>query len=91
MNKLLNSRNLSLVNLLIVTYFVGLYLVNFYQVDHKLVGVLGELLTVPFLIAMVLFLAIGIKYLTERKKQTITVISIGLLGLCAIATVKSFF
>ncbi|NQX78361.1 hypothetical protein [Gilvibacter sp.] len=91
MNKVLSSKGLTVVNLLIVAYFSLLYLVNHYQLKSQAIQVVGELLTIPFLIALVVFTAIGIKYLTQSKKQFWTVVSIVLLGLCAIATVKSFF
>lgn len=91
MNKVLSSKGLTLANLVIVAYFSLLYLVNYYQWKSQAIQVVGELLTIPFLIALVVFTAIGIKYLTQRKKRSSTVVSIMLLGLCAIATVKSFF
>lgn len=91
MNKVLSSKGLTLANLVIVGYFSLLYLVNHYQWKSQAIQVVGELLTIPFLIALVVFTAIGIKYLAQRKKRSSTVVSIMLLGLCAIATVKSFF
>lgn len=91
MDRILSSKNLTLINLLIVAYFVLLYFVNHYQIKSQLIQGAGEMLTIPFLIAQVIFVAIGIQYITQGKRKLWTVVSIVLLGLCAIATVKSFF
>lgn len=91
MDRFFSSKNLTVINLLIVAFFCLLYLVNYFDIKNPGVQAVGELLTVPFLIALVVFTAVGVKYLTQRKKQFWTVFSIALLGLCAISTVKSFF
>lgn len=91
MDSFVSSKGLTAVNLLIVAYFALSYLVNYYQISSKAIQGVSEFLTIPFLIALVIFTAIGLKYLTQKKRRSSTVISIALLGLCAIATAKSFF
>lgn len=91
MDRFVSSKGLTAVNLLIVAFFVLSYLVNRFEVKNQAIQGVNEFLTIPFLIALVLFTAIGLKYLTQNKRRRSTVVSIALLGLCAIATVKNFF
>ena len=91
MNKLITNRNLTIINFAIVTYFGLIYLLNFYKVDFVLIGVLREILTIPFLLAQILFLVIGIVYLIKRKTNFLTIISIIVLTISAIFTFGSFF
>lgn len=91
MNKLITNRNLTIINFAIVTYFGLIYLLNFYKVDFVLIGVLREILTIPFLLAQILFLVIGIVYLIKRKTNFLTIISIIVLAISAIFTFGSFF
>ena len=91
MNKLITNRNLTIINFAIVTYFGLIYLLNFYKVDFVLIGVLREILTIPFLLAQILFLVIGIVYLIKHKTNFLTIISIIVLAISAIFTFGSFF
>ena len=91
MNKLITNRNLTIINFVIVTYFGLIYLLNFYKIDFVLIGVFRELLTIPFLIAQIVFLALGIKHLMEHNTHFLTIISIIGLTICAIYTIGSFF
>lgn len=91
MKKLITHKNLSIINFIIVSYFVLIYVVNLYKIDFVLVGVFRELLTIPFLIAQLVFLAISIKHLAEYKKHLLTIISIVLLAICTTITIRSFF
>jgi hypothetical protein len=91
MNKLITNRNLTIINFVIVTYFVLIYLINFYKIDFVLIGVFGELLTIPFLIAQIVFLVLGIKHLIKYKTHFLTIISIIGLAICTIYTIGSFF
>lgn len=91
MNKLITNRNLTIINFAIVTYFGLIYLLNFYKVDFVIIGVLREILTIPFLLAQIIFLVIGIVYLIKRKTNFLTIISIIVLTISAIFTIGSFF
>ena len=51
-----------IANFTIVSYFVLIWLINFYKIDIVLIGVFRELLTIPFLIAQIVFLVIGINF-----------------------------
>lgn len=89
---LLNNNRLTIINFIIVSYFIGLYFINLYKVDFVLVGVFRELLTIPFLLAQLLFLALGIVFLiTNKNRHLLTIISVVLLTICAIVTIGSFF
>ena len=91
MSKLTTDRNLTIINFVIVFYFILIWLFNFYEIDFVLIGVFRELLTIPFLIAQVVFLIIGIKYLIKNERNLLTVISVLILAICSIITIGSFF
>lgn len=91
MNKLLTNRNLIIANFSIVSYFILIWLINFYKIDFVLIGVFREILTIPFLIAQIVFLVIGIKYLIKNQKNSLIIISVLLLAICSIITIGSFF
>jgi hypothetical protein len=91
MNKFINYKNLIIVNFTIVSYFILIWLINFYKIDLVLIGVLRELLTIPFLIAQIVFLVIGINYLIKNKGNFLTIISILSLAICTTFTIGSFF
>lgn len=91
MNKLITNRNLTIINFVIVSYFILIWLINFYKIDFILIGVFGELLTIPFLIAQIVFLVIGIKFLIKHQKHFLTIVSVLLLAICTIITIGSFF
>jgi hypothetical protein len=90
-NKLITSKNLTIINFVIVSYFILIWLISFYKIDFVLIGVFGELLTIPFLIAQIVFLVIGIKYLIKNQKNPLIIISVLLLAICSIITIGSFF
>lgn len=91
MNNLITNRNLTIVNFAIVFYFILIWSINFFKIDHVLIGVFRELLTIPFLIAQIVFLVIGIKYLIKNQRNFLTIISVLLLAICTIITIGSFF
>jgi len=91
MNKRITNRNLTVVNFIIVFYFVLIYLLNFYKIDFAIIGVFRELLTIPFFIAQIILLLIGINFLIKNKRHFLTIISVILLAICTAFTVGSFF
>ena len=91
MNKLLTNRNLIIANFAIVSYFILIWLINFYKIDFVLIGVFREILTIPFLIAQIVFLAIGIKYLIKNQRNILTIISVISLAISMIISIGSFF
>ena len=91
MNKLITNRILIIVNFTIVSYFVLIYLINLYNIDFVLIGVFRELLTIPFLLAQIVFLVISIIYLIKNKRNFLTIISVLALAITAIITIGSFF
>ena len=91
MNKLITNKHLTLINFTIVAYFSLLWLLNFYRLDYALIGVFQEILTIPFLIAQLVFLVIGIQYLIKNKITIPFAISFLSLVLCVIISIKSFF
>ena len=78
-------------NFAIVSYFILIWLINFYKIDFVLIGVFRELLTIPFLIAQIVFLVIGIKFIIKNQRDTLTIISVLSLAICMIITIGSFF
>jgi len=91
MNKLISNKNLTIINFIIVSFFVLAWLINFYKIDFALIEIFRELLTIPFLIAQIVFLVIGIKYLINNKRDSLTIVSVLLLAICSIITIGSFF
>tara|TARA_R110002072_G_scaffold236749_1_gene394292 strand:+ start:25580 stop:25846 length:267 start_codon:yes stop_codon:yes gene_type:complete len=87
----MNRSKLILINFTIVVYFIVLWLIDYYKIDTVLMGVFKELLTIPFLIAQLVFLVVGIKYIFSRQKDFIFTLSVLLLAVCSVITVGSFF
>ena len=91
MSKLTTNRNLIIVNFEIVSYLMLIWIINFYKIDYVLIGVFRELLTIPFLIAQIVFLVIGIKYVIKNQRNLLVIISVLSLAICSIITIGSFF
>jgi len=91
MNKVITNRKLTIVNFVIVIYFILIWLINLYKIDFVIIGVFREMFTIPFLIAQLVFLVIGIKFLIENQRTILTVISVLLLAICAVITIGSIF
>ena len=89
--KSITNKNLIVANFAIVSYFILIWLINFYKIDFVLIGVFRELLTIPFLIAQIVFLVIGIKFIIKNQIDTLTIISVLSLAICMIITIGSFF
>ena len=91
MKKSITDRKLIIANFTIVSYFVLIWLINVYKIDIVLIGVFRELLTIPFLIAQIVFLVIGINFLIKNQRNALTIISVLSLSCCMLITVGSFF
>ncbi len=91
MKDLLKSRNLIIINFIIITYFALLWLVNFYQLDFVFIGVFKELLTIPFLVTQLFFLIIGVIHLIKYDNNHLMIVSLILLAASTAYTVGSFF
>lgn len=87
----MSNKNLTIINFVIVSYFVLLYLINFYELDFVLIGVFRELLTIPFLGAQFFFLLIGIVFLIKYKARFLTIVSIIALVCSTVYTISWFF
>lgn len=90
MNTLINNRSLIIINFSIVSYFILIYLINLYKIDFVLIGVFREILTIPFLLAQIVFLIIGIIHLIKNKSNFVTLISVLALATCTFLTIGSF-
>lgn len=91
MDKLITNRNLAIINFVIIAYFCLIYVLNFYRIDFVLIGVFREMLTIPFLLAQILFLVLGIIHLIKYKTHFLTLMSIIGLAINAIYTIGSLF
>jgi hypothetical protein len=91
MNNLITNRNLTIINFGIVFYFILIYLINFYKIDFVLIGVFGELLTLPFLLAQIVFLIIGMIFVIKNQKNFFTLVSVLALAISTFITIGSFF
>ena len=91
MVKTINEKALIGINFVIVLYFLAIYSVYVFEVDHFAIGVVRELFTIPFLIAQLPSLYIGAKRFFDKEKlSSLYVLSIAFLGICAILTIGSF-
>ena len=91
MAKTFNEKALTGINFAIVFYFLAIYSVYVFEVDHIAIGVVRELFTIPFLVAQLPLLYIGAKRFFDKEKvSSLYVLSISLLALCAILTIGSF-
>jgi len=91
MNKSTTNRILIIANFSIVLYFTLIGLINFYKIDVVLIGVFREIFTLPFLIAQIVFLSVGIGYLIKNKRNLLVIISFLSLVICSVITIGSFF
>ena len=91
MNKLITNRNLIIGNFSIVSFFIFIWLINFYKLDFTIIGLFREILTIPFMIAQIVLLVIGIRYLIKNKRNALVIISFLTLVICSVITIGSFF
>ncbi len=87
----MTNRNLTIVNFIIVVYIALIYSLNYFKIDHVLIGVFRELFTIPFLLAQIVFLVVGIIHIIKNKPNLLFIISLIVLALSAIYTFGSFF
>ncbi len=92
MNVFLSKKWLTLINYVIVFYFVLIYILYIYKIDHVVIGVFRELLSIPFLLAQVFFLVYEIFFMIREKKiyPGLTLSMIFLIISCAF-TLYGFF
>lgn len=88
---LFTDRKLTVINFTIVFYFLIIYALYFFKIDLMIIRFFGELLTIPFLIAQIIFIVIGINHVIKNKIKLLTIISLLSLVVCAILTIGSFF
>jgi hypothetical protein len=91
MYKLKTIKTLTTVNFLIVIYFVIVYILYLYKVDVFFIGVLRELLSIPFLIAQIVFLVNGIVNFKKHQRNVWFIISLVTLAVCTVITIGSFY
>ncbi len=84
-------RIFTIINYSIVVYFLLIFLSYKFEIDFVVLGVLRELLTIPFLLAQLVFIILGIIQVYKGTKELSFVVSLIALILCAILTLGSFF
>jgi hypothetical protein len=84
------SKTITLINFFIVAYFSIIYLLYIVKIDFVLVGVLRELLTIPFLLAQIFFLVIGVVYYVRYKANFVFILSWLALAICSYFTLSMF-
>ena len=90
--KALNGSKLLVASVIISAYFIALFLVDYYELDHFLIGFIGELFTIPFLLAQIIFLVLGINLLLKQKHQrNLIILSIVILSICSLFTFGTIF
>lgn len=92
MKDVIDEKRLTIINLIIVAYLLAVYLLYVFKVDTIVTGFFIELFTIPFLLAQLVFLVIGIKFLIKNKSvKTATKISVFSIVISTVLTVGSFF
>ena len=91
MNHLLNNRNITIINFGIISYFLFIFLCYHYKIEHVLIGVIREVLTIPLLLSQIICLAISINFLFKHKKRPLFIISTLCLAICTVITMSSLF
>jgi hypothetical protein len=89
--KTLTEKRVAILSFVIVGYFALLHLVNIFKVKAVVIGVFVELLTIPFLLAQIVFLFLGTRFLIKNKFQTLTLLGVLLLIISSIFTFGDFF
>lgn len=85
------AKNLASINAIIVIYFICIYVFNWAKIDHVLIGIFRELLTIPFLLAQLIFLIVGVGFAHKNKGLIYLNISLMALAVCTAITIGSFF
>ena len=84
-------KRIIITNFIIVIYFILIWLIDFFKIDLLIIGVLKEILTIPFLLAQLVFLVLGIKYVLNNQRDFLALLSVILLAVCSLLSVGSFF
>jgi hypothetical protein len=91
MNSILNEKRLTIINFVIVAYFVIVYLTNYFKIDFVLLGVFFEMSIFLFVVAQIPVLVFGILFLVKKKKFSFfMILSTILLAICTVLTIGSF-
>ncbi len=84
------SKTLTIFNIFIVAYFTIIYTLYLAKIDFVLFGVFRELLTIPFLLAQIVFLVIGVIYYFRYKVNFLFILSWLALAICSFFTLSTF-
>jgi hypothetical protein len=89
--KTFTEKRVAILSFIISGYFLLIYFFNIYEIDAVLIGVFRELLTIPFLVAQIVFLFLGTRFLIKKKFKTLTLLGVLLLMISSMYTFSSFF
>ena len=76
------SKNVFLLSLLELFYFSAVYLINAFDIRHVMIGVIGELLTIPMLLLLPVLIVISVILLLRQKFSYRSYPGFSLLVLC---------
>ena len=86
-----NHKTLTKINLGIVAFFVVLGIIDLKHLNFVFIGVLRELLTLPFLFLQAVFLFLSIRFVFKHNAKDFWLnISIFILAICTTVTICSF-
>ncbi len=89
--KTFTEKRVAILSFIIAGYFLLIYLLHLFEIDLVLIGVFRELLSIPFLLAQIVFLFLGTRFLIKKKFQILTLLGVLLLIISSIFTFGSFF
>ncbi len=92
MTNMQRNQRLIIINFTIIIYFLVITLLYYFQINSQPVQFIVELFTIPFLLAQIVFLVLGINYVIKNpNKSNLTLISVILLAISTMLTFGSFF
>ncbi|MDX1591772.1 MAG: hypothetical protein R3283_07410 [Balneolaceae bacterium] len=86
----IENKQLTFINFMVTGYFIALYGLNYFEIESNTIAFIGELLTIPFILAAIIFSAMGIKKLITGNMDLKTGISSFLLIMCTGLILFSF-
>lgn len=85
------DNNLAIGNTVLVGYFFTLFTIDYFNINATLIGVFQELLTLPAMLFMFVFLILSIiQFFKPHKKSNFFKVSTLALFICFILVVSTF-
>jgi hypothetical protein len=87
----LTTKILLSLAVLICLFFLGIYLVNYFQIQNAFVGAVFQLFIIPAMIAQLVVLGFSILTIMKQPQQKWCWVSLVLMSITSTLTIGSFF